>query len=90
MTLAQIVQRLSASRISLYSVQIKQKLSFFDLKTKKKIKKSCFRVCGQKIEPVKQTKYLGILLDEHLTWNFQVSQIKSKLVRRSDLLAKLR
>ena len=38
MTLAQIVQRLSASRISLYSVQIKQKLSFFDLKTKKKLK----------------------------------------------------
>ena len=72
-----------------HSIEIKQKLSSSDLQSKK-IKKKFFRVSGQKIEPVKQTKYLGIYLDEHLTWNFQISQIKSKLSRSSGLLARLR
>ena len=49
-----------------------------------------FRISGQKINIVKQTKYLGIYLDEHLTWNFQLDQIKSKLSRSCGLLAKLR
>ena len=39
---------------------------------------------------VKQTKYLGIYLDKHLTWNFQLDQIKNKLSRSCGLLAKLR
>ena len=39
---------------------------------------------------MKKTKYLGIYLDEHLTWNFQLTQIKTKLSRSSGLLAKLR
>ena len=37
----------------------------------------------------KQTNYLGIYLDEHLTWNFQLDQIKSQLSRSCGLLAKL-
>ena len=49
-----------------------------------------FRISGQKINEKKKTKYLGILLDEHLTWNFQLSQIKTKLNRSCGLLAKLR
>ena len=49
-----------------------------------------FRISGQKINEVKKTKYLGIYLDEHLTWNFQLSQIKTKLSRSCGLLAKLR
>ena len=39
---------------------------------------------------MKQTRYLGIYLDEHLTWNVQLDQIKSKLSRSCDLLSKLR
>ena len=45
---------------------------------------------GKKVNIVKQTKYLGIYLDEHLTWNFQLDQIKNKLSRSCGLLAKLR
>ena len=37
-----------------------------------------------------KAKYLGIYLDEHLTWNFQQIQIKTKLSRSFGLLAKLR
>ena len=39
---------------------------------------------------MKQTKYLGIYLDKHLTLNFQLDQIKSRLIRSCDLLSKLR
>ena len=49
-----------------------------------------FRISGQKINEVKKTKYLGIYLEEHLTWNFQLNQIKTKLSRSCGLLAKLR
>ena len=37
-----------------------------------------------------KVKYLGIYLDEHLTWNFQLNQIKTKLSRSCGLFGKLR
>ena len=49
-----------------------------------------FRISGQKINNVNETKYLSIYLDEHLTWNFQLNKIKTKLSRSCGLLAKLR
>ena len=76
--LAQIVQWLRAKRISLNSNKTEIILFWPN-----------FRVSGQKIEPVKQTKYLGIYFDEHLTCNFQISQIKSKWSRISGLLSRL-
>ena len=82
-----MVKWLRASRISLNSN--KTEVILFNLNIKK-IKKINFRISGQKIEPVKQTKYLGIYLDKHLTWHFQISQIESKFSRSSGLLAKLR
>ena len=53
-------------------------------KTKAITKHLNFRISGQKINIVKQTKYLGIYLDEHIT---ELDQIKSKLGRCWDLLA---
>ena len=35
-------------------------------------------------------KYLGVLLDEHLHWNEQISQVKTKLNRAIGILSKLR
>ena len=86
--MAQIVQWQRANRISLNSN--KTEIILFRPKNKKNSKKLNFRVSGQKIGPVKQTKYLGIILDEHLTWNFQISQIKRKFCQSSDLLSRLR
>lgn len=37
-----------------------------------------------------QKNHLGIYLDEHLSWNFQINQTKNKLSESSGLLAKLR
>ena len=75
--LSQIVQWLRANRISLNASKIETIL--FRPKTKTITKHLNFRISGQKVNIVKQTKYLGIYLDKHLTWNFQLEQIKSKL-----------
>ena len=48
-----------------------------------------FRISGQKINPINQTKYLGIYLDKHLSWNSHLNQLKTKLSRGCGLLAKL-
>ena len=85
---SQIVQWLRANRISLNAS--KTELIIFRPKNKIITKHLNFRISGQKINEVKKTKYLGIYLDEHLTWNFQLSQIKTKLSRSCGLLAKLR
>ena len=70
-------------------MQARQKLYFFRPKTKTITKDINFRISGQKVNIAKQTKYLGIYLDEHLKWNFQLDQIKSKLSRSCGLLAKM-
>ena len=85
--LSQIVQWLRANRISLNAN--KTKLTIFRPKNKSITKHLNFTISGQKLNKVKKTKYLGIYLDEHLTWNFQLSQIKTKLSRSCGLLAKL-
>ena len=86
--LSQIAQWLRANRISLNAN--KTELIIFRPKNKSITKHLNFRISGLKINPVNKAKYLGIYLDEHLTWNFQLIQIKTKLSRSCGLLAKLR
>ena len=49
-----------------------------------------FRLSGQKIEPKHHTKYLGVILDEHLSFNEHMNTLKQKLNRANGILAKLR
>ena len=86
--LSQIVQWLIANRISLNAN--KTELLIFRPKNKSITKHLNVRISGQKINPVNKAKYLGIYLDEYLTQNFQLIQIKTKLSRSCGLLAKLR
>ena len=65
---------LRANHISLNSN--KTEIILFQPKNKRISKKLNFTVSGQKIEPVKPTKYFHIYLDKHMTWDFQISQIK--------------
>ena len=71
------MQWLRANRISLNAN--KTELLIFRPKSKSITKQLNFRISGQKINPVNKAKYLGIYLDEHLTWNFQLSQIENKI-----------
>ena len=86
--LSQIGQWLRANRISFNAN--KTELIIFRSKNKSITKHLNFRISGQKINTVNKAKYFGIYLDEHLNWNFQLNQIKTKLSRTCDLLAKLR
>ena len=49
-----------------------------------------FKLDGKRLVPAKSVKYLGVLLDEHLHWNEQVSQVKMKLNRAIGILSNLR
>ena len=49
-----------------------------------------FRLSGQKIRQKTYTKYLGVLLDEHLFFKDLINTLKQKLNRTNGILAKLR
>ena len=49
-----------------------------------------FRNSGQKVNIMKETKYLGMIMDEHLTFKNHMDTVKLKLNRANGLLAKLR
>ena len=46
-----------------------------------------FRITGQKINIMKERKYLGIIMDEHLTFKNHMDTVKLKLNRANGLLA---
>ena len=48
-----------------------------------------FKLNGKRLVPTKSVKYLGVLIDEHLHWNEQISQVKTKLNHAIGILRKL-
>ena len=49
-----------------------------------------FRISGQEIDIICKTKYLGLILDRHLTFKYHLENLKLKLNRANFLLSKLR
>ena len=49
-----------------------------------------FRLSGQKLKPKHHTKYLGVILEEHLSFNEYMSILKQKVNRANGILAKPR
>ena len=45
---------------------------------------------GQKLFPTKHVKYLGVLLDENLKWNYHTENLAYKLVKANAMLSKIR
>ena len=84
-----IVHWLRANKISLNTS--KTEIILFRTKKKIDIKEHMnFRISGQKINIVKEAKYLGLKLDQHLTFKQHMDTIKLKLNRANSLLAKIR
>ena len=71
-----IVHWLRANRISL-NVS-KTEIVLFRPKSKKINKKLNFRLSGQKITPTTHTRYLGITVDKHFSWNQHLKMLKKK------------
>ena len=86
--LSNLVQWLRANKISL-NVN-KTEIVVFRSPTKQIYKNLNFRLSGQKIEPKHCTKYLGVIIDEHLSFNEYMNTLKQKLNRANGFLAKLR
>ena len=86
--LKNVVNWLRANRISL-NVN-KTEIIIFRSRTNKLSKNMNFRISGQKIEVTQQTKYLGIILDENLSFIPQLNNLKVKLNRANGLLSKIR
>ena len=77
-----------ANRISL-DVD-KTEIVIFRPKRKQITKNMNFRISGLKIIPKTQTKYLGLVLDKHLTWSAHINILKIKLSRANGLPSDLR
>ena len=45
---------------------------------------------GKRLLPTTSVKYLGVLLDEHLTWSPQILHVQMKLNRAIGIISKLR
>ena len=86
--LSNLVQWFTANKISLKVS--KSELIIFKSHSKQITKHLNFRLSGQKIIPKNHTKYLGIVVDEHLTCTEYMAQLRQKLNRTNGLLAKLR
>ena len=48
------------------------------------------KIDGKKIEPWTHVKYLGILIDSFLNWNFHIDELYTKLSCAVGMLAKIR
>jgi hypothetical protein len=57
----------------------RQKRQTFDLSLK---------INGQKIDQVKETMFLGVILDEHLSWKSHISHIASKISKSIGIIYK--
>ena len=86
--LKKIIEWIRANKILLNIGQTKIML----FRTKKiEIKKYMnFKISGQKINILKEAKYLGLKLDQHLTFRQHMDTIQLKLNRANGLLAKIR
>ena len=45
---------------------------------------------GKNIEKVKSTNFLGIIIDECLTWNNHIAKVAKKIIRASGIITKIR
>ena len=83
-----LVQWLQANKIAL-NVN-KTDIVIFRSPRKQITKKMNFCLSGQKIRQKTCTKYLGVLIDNHLLFKDQINFLKQKLNRANGILAKLR
>ena len=86
--LSSLVKWLRANKISLNAN--KTELVIFKSKHKKIRKNINFRISGQKITPVHSLKYLGVKLDETLSFLPHINDLSLKLSRSNGMLSKIR
>ena len=78
---------LRSNRLSLNVT--KTKLLFFRSKNKSIPQDISIKIQGKRITPSSHVKYLGIFVDEHLSWNYHVKELSNKLSGANGIISKL-
>ena len=68
----------------------KTKLLFFRSKNKSIPHNISIKIQDKRITPSSHVKYLGIFVDEHISWNYHVKELSNKLSRANGIISKLR
>ena len=58
----------------------------FSYNKKKTYIKHCYQIHSQQIQQNKSAKYLGVVIDKHLTWKEHVNEICSKAIKAKAFL----
>ena len=69
------------AKLDLYYLDLQKKQLDFGLKLK---------LNGKRLYPTNSVKYLGVKIDEHLTWKPQIDGISTKLNKANAILSKVR
>ena len=86
--LARISDWLSANRLSLNVA--KSKLLYFTNKNRNAFKDIDIKINGESLKEVDSAKYLGVYMDNKLSWNVHTNNIKLRLSKGISMLAKIR
>ena len=79
---------LRSNKLSLNSG--KPELVIFRPKTKKELDEITIKINKSKLSPVPNVNYLGVVLDEFLSWDAHVNKLCKKLAQTNGILSKLR
>ena len=86
--LKKILDWLKANRLSFVK---KSKLVLFQMKQSNFANKSkSIKLDGCELDPTESVRYLGVYIDNFLSWDFHISQLSNKLSRANGILSKLR
>ena len=86
--LKQSTKWLRSNKLSLNSG--KPELAIFRSKTKKELDEITIKINKSKLSPVPNVNYLGVVLDEFLSWDAHVNQLCKNLAQTNGILSKLR
>ena len=84
-----VVQSMESSRLILNQSKTKSML-FGSWKNLAKSPNVCIQLYGKTLERVAEFSYLGVALDENLSWKDHVEYVSSKVSRRLGLLSRIR
>ena len=86
--LRKIASWLSANKLSL-NIK-KTHFIIFKSRGKKPNQNISVKINGQPIEQVKNTKFLGLHIDDELTWKYHIDQVVNKISKMTGIMAKAR
>ena len=83
--LKKLTEWLRSNKVSRNST--KSELATFRSKTKKELDEITMKINKSKLSPVLNVNYLGLVLDEFLSWNAHINNLSKKLTQANGILS---